>query len=390
VSRKPSPIFVSAALYFAYYMALGAYMPYINLYYERLGLSGVEIGALAALSVLVSMASVLFWGALADTRQWHRPILRLALVMGIVFVLLISTAGSFGTLIPFVVAYALFTSPIVPILDSASLEAVEGTRRTYGDLRLWGSVGWVFSSIIVGYVIQQQHIGWLFYAFALLLTPVLLLSFLQGPRRRSAPASVRHGVRELVANYPFALFLLSVFLLSLTTSAALSFFSIYLDSIGAGEGSIGLGWAVAAISEIPVMLYSGKIIKRIGSTGLLKIAFIALAVRWLLYSIITDPTLVIILQLLGGISFATYLVGGVTYVSERAPAGLGTTAQSVYNLASFGAGFVAGSLVGGYLYETAGVAWLFRLLGLIVIVAYAIFLLSRRLAAPPLAEATAD
>jgi PPP family 3-phenylpropionic acid transporter len=380
---KLSPRLVSAALFFAYYMAFGAYMPFINLYYERMGLSGVQIGTLAALPVLVGAVAGLLWGALADSRGWHRPILRIAVVAGSTLILLMSTAQTFAVLIPFVVGAALFTSSIVSLLDSAALEAVEGTRYSYGDLRLWGSVGWSISTIGVGILIQRLHIGWLFYAYTLLTVPMLLISFFQPPRKHIPRVSVRRGLRDLLGNYSFALFLLSIFLVSLTTSAAGSFFSIYLDSIGAGEGSIGLGWAVAAMSEIPVMLYSGKIIKRIGAPGLMTVSFVAFALRWLLYSLITSPGWAIALQLLGGVSFATYLVAGVTYVNERAPEGLSTTAQAIFNMVTFGAGWVAGSLVGGYVYESAGIFWLFRLLALIVVAGFGLFLMSRRLVEKP-------
>src|SRR5574341_618210 len=59
-------------LYLSYYMALGAFLPYINLYYERIGLSGIQIGFLSALMLsTMSLASIL-WGAAADRLHLHR------------------------------------------------------------------------------------------------------------------------------------------------------------------------------------------------------------------------------------------------------------------------------------------------------------------------------
>jgi PPP family 3-phenylpropionic acid transporter len=81
---------------------------------------------------------------------------------------------------------------------------------------------------------------------------------------------------------------------------------------------------------------------------------------------------------LSGLSFAFYLVGGVTYVKEHTPEGLSTTAQSIYNLVGFGVGSIAGSLVGGYLYETAGITILFRLLSVVAVVALGVFWVSQR------------
>jgi PPP family 3-phenylpropionic acid transporter len=372
------PSTLSAAMYFSYYMALGSFIPFINLYYERLGLSGIQIGVLAAAPVVVSSSTVLVWGTIADKLQWHRGILRLSLLLGVGAILLLSTAETFRGLLPFVIIYALFTSAIVPLLDSSALEAAEGSGHSYGELRLWGSVGWSISAVLIGAIIQRFAIDWLFYGYAILILFTFLLSQFQLPRMEMPRSSLRQGLKMLLLNRPFLLFLFSVFLVSLTLSAALSFFSIYLDAIGTSEGSIGLGWAIASVSEIPVMLFSGRLIRRIGAGGLLKIAFVTFAVRWLLYSFITTPALAVSLQLLHGLSFGAYLVGGVTYVKEHAPPGFGTTGQSVFNLVAFGVGSIAGSLLGGYLYETAGITWLFRLLSAIVVIALACFIVSER------------
>jgi MFS transporter, PPP family, 3-phenylpropionic acid transporter len=73
-----SPLFNAQALYYFYYMALGALLPFINLYYERLGLSGVQIGTLAALPVLITATITFLWGAIADAFRLHRAMLQTA------------------------------------------------------------------------------------------------------------------------------------------------------------------------------------------------------------------------------------------------------------------------------------------------------------------------
>jgi MFS transporter, PPP family, 3-phenylpropionic acid transporter len=389
--KTPRPAFLSSALYFSYYLALGAIIPFINLYYERLGLSGLQIGALTAIPVLISSTAVLLWSSLADTLRWHRRILRIGLFLSAATILLLSTATTFEGLLGYIVIYAFFMSPVVPLLDSWALEAAEDSHRSYGELRLWGAVGWSISTVLVGLIIQRFGIHWLFYCYVALLLLTFFIALFQPRRKVIERQSLRHGLRTLLLNYPILLFLLAVFLVSLSLNANLSFFSIYLDTIGASEGAIGLGWAIASLSEIPVMLFSGRIARRIGATGLLKVAFTIFAIRWLLYSFITTPALALAVQALHGLSFGAYLVGGVTYINERTPAGLSTTAQALLNLVSFGLSSIAGSLLGGYLFETLGFTWFFRLLTLIVLLAFALFLLSQRLGtttqtAPPALE----
>jgi MFS family permease len=158
-----------------------------------------------------------------------------------------------------------------------------------------------------------------------------------------------------------------------------SFFSIFLDDIHATEGLIGLAWTLAALSEIPVFLAAGLLIKKISASGLLKISFLAFALRWLLLSFISTPVLALLTQLLQGISLASFLVGGITYVSELAPVGLNTTAQSIFTSVSYGLAAIMGSLIGGYFYDNWGMPAMFRFFCLIAIFGLFIFSVGNKL-----------
>ncbi len=369
----------AGAMYFGYYMAIGAFIPFINLYYERLGLSGVQIGTLAALPVLVTSSAPLLLGSIADAFHWHRGILRMALLLTPIAVFMLSQATHYAAFIPFVIAYALFSSPIIPLLDSAALEVAEANQRTYGDLRVWGTIGWSLSTWLVGTLIERFDIRWFFYSYISFMALTLLTSLFQPARSQVLRSSMGHGLRRMLFRRGFLIFLFSIFLLAVTTGAVNSFFSLYLDGIGAGEGSIGLAWTLAALSEVPVMIYSGAIMRRISAKGLLKIAFLTYALRWLFFSFITTPTWALLVQLMHGLSFAAFLVGGVTYINSWTPEGLGTTAQSIFNTLSFGLASIVGSLLGGYFYDIVGLMAMFRILSLMAVVGSIIFWLADKL-----------
>lgn len=373
---KPQPkgmLLQARLMYLGYYLALGSFMPYINLYYERLGLSGVQIGTLAALPVLVGAVATLIWGALADALRWHRGIFRLALVLGPLAVFLLSRVSTFGALIPLVIFYALVTSPIISLMDSAALEVAEAHQLSYGDMRLWGSIGWSIATWGVGALIEHFDIHWLFYGYIGFMLLTFMVTFSLPPRRRVLQAPFGHGLRRLLAQPGFLFFLLSIFLLSVTSSGTSSFFTLYMDGIGAQEGTIGLAWTLAAWSEIPVMLGAGAIMRRISAKGLIAIAFVNYALRWLLFSFITNPIWVLVVQLMHGLSFGAFLVGSVTYLNERTPEGLSTTALAIFNTTAFSLASITGSLIGGIFYDTLGLGAMFRafsvvtLIGLVVL-----------------------
>lgn len=365
----------SRILYFGYYLAIGGFLPYINLYYERMGLSGIQIGTLAALSVLVASLAALLWGGVADMYNWHNRILRISLIVCPIFVFALSKASSYTVLISIVVLYNLFNSPIIPILDSSAIETAKKHRNTYGKLRVWGTIGWTVSTLLVGTLVENFNIRWLFYSYIIFILFTFLLSFRQSMHVPHLRSPVIQGLNRLLRPY-FFIFLLSLFLIALTSGAFHSFFSIYLDGIDTSEGLIGLAWALASLSEIPVMLRSGDIIQKIKASGLLKISFLTYAVRWLLLSFISNPLWALLTQLLHGLSFAAFLVGGVMYMNKLAPEGLNTTAQSIFSSVSFGLASIVGSMLGGYFYDTWGMPAMFRFLSLVVVIGFFVFYLS--------------
>lgn len=363
-------------LYFGYFMALGGLSPYIGLYFERSGLSGVQIGVLSALILVVTSLTTIPWGALADRYRLHRLILSVAFLLAGTFVFLISRATDFVLLIPLVLGYALFVAPIVPLLDSSTVAAAKAGRHSFGQIRVGGSIGWILSVWLVGLLIQSFGMRWLFYAYIVSMALTLLYALFHPPRSASSQIEIGHNLRLLLSDRSVVFFLLSVFLVSVGTGAVQNFFSLYLDGIGAPASVIGVAWAVAAVSEIPVMLASGKLIRWIGPAGLLKIAFFVYAVRWLLFSFIHDPLWALAVQLLHGLSFAAYVTAGVTYLNQRTPEGLGATAQAILNVVSYGVASIVGSLAGGYLYDHAGMPVFFRIFSAVTVAGLVLFWLT--------------
>ncbi len=372
------PALVTRLLYLGYYVALGSYLPFINLYYERIGLTGVQIGSLSAISLLVSSSTSIVWSSIADSHRLHRLILRTSLLLSPVPILLLSRASAFAGLLFLVIVYALFSSPISPLLDSAALDIVGRSNATCGGFRVWGTLGWVISTALVGVLIRLSGIQWLFLGYALFALMTFVFSLLQPRRARSSGGPVSSEFRHSFGQRPFLLSLFAMLLLAMTIGAANSFFSLYLDRLGASEGTIGIAWAVAAISEVPLILYSAGVMKRTGPEGLLNIAFVAYALRWAIYSSISSPAWILPVQLLQGVSFAAFQVGGVSFVNDRTPGSISTIGQAIFSTISYGLGSIAGSMVGGIMYDTVGMIAMFRILSVLAMGAFVVF----RMASP--------
>ncbi len=368
-----SGLFTARALYFCYYMALGSFLPFLGLYYERSGLSGVQIGTLSALSVLVSSPAAFFWGGVADRLKIHRRMLILSVMAAPVCVWFIGRTTSFGLFVPIIVAYALCAAPITPLLDGSALDLARVLGRTYGEVRVGGNIGWIVSVVLVGLLMQAYGIHWMFYSYVACMALMLIFSLFQTRQTQSLELPWSANVRVLLSDPSVIIFFISSFIVMLGNGAVQSFYSIYLNGIGGSEGTIGIAWAVASFSEIPVMMFAGRLMRRIGSGGMLMVAFFMYALRWLLLSFISDPALAVAAQLMSGLSFAAYLTAGVTYLNQRTPEGLTTTAQSIFNGVAYGLASLTGSMAGGFLYDHSSMPVFFRIFSLTTLVGLGVF-----------------
>jgi len=373
-----------SAYYFFYYGAIGCIIPYSPLYYQHIGLGGEQIGLLSGLAPIVLLVAGPLWGSIGDRFNLHRRLLPIASAGVILPAIVISQigGGAAGAPLPALITLTLvqsfFGTAIGPLMDSAALEIAELSHVPFGQLRLWGSVGFMLISTGVGWLLTFLPVQWLFYSYAGCMVIAALVALPLPARKHYWSAPMWQGFRQLLGQPTLALFLGAAFLIGAAAAAVNYFFPLYIQEIGGGPGLIGLAGAVGAIAEMPILFRAESMIKRVGGLWAgVAIGAAAYTVRWWLLSLVTDPALVIILQLAHSISFGLFLVSSVAYVESQAPPGLSATAQSLLTVATWGLGAVVGAFGGGVVFARFGSQSFFRLAGLATLLAFGLLLVLR-------------
>jgi MFS transporter, PPP family, 3-phenylpropionic acid transporter len=373
------PLRYARVFYFFYYGAWAFLLPFLALYYQSLGFTGSQIGILAGITPLVSLFAATFWSGIADASGKHKQVLLLTIAGTAAAVIALALARNFYLLIPIVAIYALFSAPIMPLVDNTVLNLLGSFRENYGKQRLWGAIGWGLAGPAAGLVVGRLGLIWAFPGF-ILLAAFSFLAALRLPvtaqQERSAP--FWHGMRELLTNRGWLLFLLVVFLSGAGLSMLTSFFFLYLDDLNTSTAWMGLSLTVATISEIPVLFFSGWMVRRWGPRGLMIISLAAYVVRAYGYYFAVAPWQAISLQLLHGLTFSAMWVAGVSFASEIAPKGLGATAQGLFSSTVMGFGGMAGALAGGLLLDRFGAAGMYGWSGSIVLAGLVLFIFASR------------
>ncbi|HEX9925592.1 MAG TPA: MFS transporter [Anaerolineae bacterium] len=342
---------VAKGYYFVFFAAIGCLVPFFNIYLQQKGLTGVEIGWLNSIAPLVALAANPFWGGVADRWQIHWQVLALcATVAGIVTLLFLPVSG-FWLLLILVTALAFFRTPIGAIVDSTVMDLVKQTESSYGQQRLWGTIGFVLATFSLGQLLAQANLSLIFWLHGGLLglgcAALSLLLPVQGTGQKT---DLLAGLRVLTGQPGYLSFLIAMTLMGMGIATYVGFLGLHLLALGGAEQQVGLAWAVSALPELLPMYY-GRWFDRYSHQRLVMVGLLGFALVWVLVGLAQTPGMIIALVPGSGLCFGFFWVAAVGYASETAPPGLSATAQTLMGAAQSGLGWALGSVVAGYLWD---------------------------------------
>lgn len=365
-----SPNARSGALYFAFYGAMASLLPFMVLYFERIGLSGGQIGVLSGLVPGMILLVGPLWSVLADATGRTRGMLLVASLGAAAFGVTVPLATTFWPLLALLGALAFFAAPLAALIDASVLAVLGASRDRYGTLRSWGAVGWGLSAPLVGLATESWGIAWAFLIFGALMA-------LTAGVARSMPAAARPAeerpsfgaIIRMFADARWAPFLLAAFAGGIAMAGTSTFVYLRFAELGADETLVGLAITLATVSEVPVFVATAWLLRRWRAQTLLLVALGVFAVRLVLYGSLGSPLGIAVVQLLHGASFALMWTAGVHRAAELAPSGRAATGQGVFNSTVAGLGATVGSLLGGGLVDLFGTGGMFYVLAALVLVA---------------------
>ncbi|WJQ80707.1 MFS transporter [Brevibacillus brevis] len=356
------------ALYLFIYYGFGAFAPLITQYYESIHLTGTQIGLISAVAPIVSIVAQPMWGMICDRYQIRKTVLILTLIITGLTGLLFTGVSTFVYVFLLYILLSFFQSAVVPISDSLALGYAKGHGIQFGDIRLWGAIGFALAAFITGLLVEQWGPHFLFYSFCLAFLIAIL--FLRKVPEEVTEASrfrvsMLAGIRDLARIPRFALFLISSFCMMGSVNANNIWFSLFYQDIGGTIAGIGLAFLLFAGSEAPFMKLAGYIVRRWGLELTLLLSAVFCAMRWFWYSSAPSTTAVITMFFVQGISVGFYLATAAQFVRENTPASLQVTALAIFFSVGGGLGSMFCNLVAGWIKDSFSVLAIYLFFGII-------------------------
>ncbi|XP_050457331.1 major facilitator superfamily domain-containing protein 6 isoform X1 [Cataglyphis hispanica] len=269
---------------------------------------------------------------------------------------------------------------VVSIADAICFDLLGYEKRNdYGKQKMWGSIGFGIFGISAGYLVDllsegqyEKDYTCIFYIMLIaMIADIVVVAVTlrkknpecstnaEPPLFRELLSVVREG-RVLV----FAWWCIGA---GMCTAVIWNFLFWYSEIIATSSHVAwiktlqGLMTGVQCfLGELPFNFVSGSILKKLGHINVMSLVLLIYAIRFMAYSLISNPWLFLILELLHGPSFGLCWPTMVSYGDKVTPSGTKATMQGFVGAIFEGIGVASGSFICGWLIDTFGGVTLLR------------------------------
>jgi MFS family permease len=375
---------------FIIFMSVGITGPVSSLYVASLGANYAEIGLLGTVSSLTVIVFGFVWGQASDRIGGRKLFLVTGLAAMTLIQGLITVAPSYPYLFPLralgAAAMAAYSTSSLALMGDLLEERDKTRGRRMGIYRGLGSLGFGLMAFVSGSIADQFSLRTPFGLSAFFLLIAFLLSLtVKEPRispelmpvssargrilltvawrgsiealnsltavlrpRAEGPLDGSSGDgQEKNGRLPLAPLLVSAFLWSLVTGAVYAVWANYMvDELGYSPAAMSRIWALASLSEFPLMVVAGWLSDLLGRLEVLFLGFVSWTIVFLGYVIVPWMPWILFVQLTRGFAYSAYTAASLTYATEVRSREQRGAASGLYSSAG-GLGSILGSSLGG-------------------------------------------
>lgn len=323
------------ASYLLYYISLGAFSPFLNIYYERIGLSGSQIGFITSAGYIVAMLFSPVWGAITDKNHKYKSMIAFLSLTTTLLTILWKQQTFFLFIFIFSLLLNIFRSNIGNLLDALAIQSCKENNKEFSFVRAMGSLGYLIASFGIGnflfekFQLQGPYIQILAIGNVLL---VLCLLFIKPiSHQKSETVKEEGNFLELFKNKDYVFILFLCFFTIIVNDSTINYLGNHLVStLQLPDSAIGLNTCAMVLPEVFIIMNIHKMIRKIGLKKSFTIAIITQILRCILYATSTSLPIFMIGSLVHGLMIGVGTVGVVDYIHKKIPSHMMARAMTVY------------------------------------------------------------
>ncbi len=359
----------------------GIHVVFFTAWLASVGFTPYSTGLLLAGMGVLRVFTGPVLGVAADV--FHARRLFLIVLMGVAGACYVGYASFPGAF--YVVAFSLIASAafsaIGALIEGVTLRASAMRGFDYGRVRMFGSAAFVAMNFFGGAVVAAFGIA----SFLPILIGSAFVALCGGfvlpredvPDVRASAHSVGREALALARQPVFMLMTVATGIAQASHTFYYSFGTLNWQALHYNARLIGFLWALGAIAEIVLLMFSGRIVARVGAVNLMMLGAGAGIVRWTALALSPPLWLLIPIQCLHAGTFCAVHLGSMHFLTRATPHHLTGTAQSIYAAVTIGVFFSIGQYGSGILFGAHGSLGYLAMAGFSAVALVLSFALSR-------------
>lgn len=352
-----------AACFFWLYFANGIIVNILSVYLLGQGQTALATSTIVIAGSIFSVLLQPLLGALTDKLGRPAAIITVTLTVATACCAGFAVSRTVGLLF-------LFNGLMLSLTDSVSLlfeQLAAKNPFSYGSIRIWGTIGYAVAAQVASIVYETiapvavfwcYGAGMLLTLLALRAVPLETLISQKSESRSDRPARNKGGVAKLLKNPSFLLFLALCLLFRGVLTVGTTYLQPLLMSHGLSVSASGTVVFIATMTEVPLLLFSGRMIDRIRSRPALMASFAALAGVLLCLGLSPALPPIIVASILRPLVGMVFNMLALKITMLLAPGDLTSTAIGLTGAAKC-LGVIGFQSMGGSLMDAMGIGALF-------------------------------
>jgi nucleoside transporter len=337
----------------------GAFIPVLSLYLiNHLHFSGSQAGIIIALTSLGSMVAPLFTAYVADRFVRSEHLLGICHLAGGMLMYAFAGQKTFVPATLLYLAYTLVSTPTFALTNAIVFHHSPGTRRRFGAMRVWGTIGWIAVAWLFSFLwLRGGGTGVAENRLPDALKLAAFASFALGAFAFTLPASRRleenpagllplHTLR-VFKNPKVALF--CVFMLFMTIVDRFYYFGTapFLHAIGFQDKNIMPAMSLGQIPEVFGMVLLGWLLATSGSIKIMLLGIGFDLFRYAACAFGGPPELIIAGLAVHGLAYTFVYTTAAIYLDGFCDKASRTGVHQLFGMLTSGVGNFSGSILVG-------------------------------------------
>ena len=313
-------ILLFRTIYFFLFFGLANISGMLIPFLQYKGFDPIETGSLISLFTLSGLVGLFSIGYFCDKLKTIKKVLFPAIIITTItgFLAIITNKGILFYIVFFLMG--LFSTMLGPLCDSWVMENIDDVKVKFGEFRAFGSIGWAFGVLIVGFIVS--NLGYKYVTFIYVGT--LLIGILCAFKLKDVVKSCNNNMsfKPLLINKEYIFTVVTLLIICIGFRGYLQLVPYVITKVGGNTSNLGIYNFICSVSEIVMLILCRKIMHKLSPDKLLILSPIAIFIQMSVLYFIPGIYTIYLSGLFQVLTYPIILMVGRTMIDRVCPENL--------------------------------------------------------------------